>query len=149
MKFTSTMRPDRGFATITAIFILVVLGAMGVALVTIFGGQQRSQAYDILGLKAYQSAHAGLDAGISTIINTGACPAAGTFALAGAPNLQDFNVTVACTPTPDISDAGGTLKMFDLTVTACNNATCPNNTGTVDNYVERQLRATVCQGTAC
>jgi MSHA biogenesis protein MshP len=142
------MRRDRGFAAITAIFILVVLAGMGVALVTIFGGQQRSQAFDILGAKAYQSAHAGLEAGISTILNTGGCPAGG-FSLAGTPSLQDFSVNVVCTPTPAISDAGGTLKMFELKVTACNNATCPNDTGTVANYVERQLRATVCQGTAC
>jgi MSHA biogenesis protein MshP len=144
------MRPDRGFAAIAAIFILVVLAGLGVALVTISGAQQRSQAFDVLGLKAYQSAHAGLDAGISTIINTGGCPAGGTFAVPGAPVLADFRVTVVCTPPPvPASDAGGTLNMFQLVVTACNNATCPDTTGTVDNYVERELRATVCQGTAC
>jgi MSHA biogenesis protein MshP len=143
------MRRDGGFAAISAVFILVVLAGLGVALVSIFGAQQRSQAYDILGLKAYQSAHAGLDAGISTVLNTGACPAGATFQLAGAPSLQDFYVTVACTQLPPINDAGGALNMFQLVVTACNNATCPENTGTVANYIERQMRATVCQGAAC
>jgi MSHA biogenesis protein MshP len=143
------MRPDRGFAAISAIFILVVLAGLGAALVTIFGAQQRSQAFDVLGLKAYQSAHAGLDAGISTIINTGFCPATGTLPVPGAAGLSDFSMTVGCTPTGDITDAGGTLKMFQLVVTACNNATCPDTSGTVQNYVERELRATVCQGTAC
>jgi MSHA biogenesis protein MshP len=143
------MRRDRGFAAITAIFILVVLAGMGAALVTIFGGQQRSQAYDVLGAKAYQSAHAGLDAAISTVIATGNCPAAGTFAVPGAPNLADFSFSVVCNGTPSLNDAGGTLKMFQISVTACNNATCPDATGLVQNYVERQVRATVCQGSAC
>jgi MSHA biogenesis protein MshP len=144
------MRPDRGFAAISAIFILVVLAGLGVALVTISGAQQRSQAFDVLGLKAYQSAHAGLDAGISTIINTGGCPPSGTFPIPGAPGLSDFNINVSCTQIAGpVTDAGGTLNMFQVVVTACNNATCPDTTGNVQNYVERQLRATVCQGTAC
>ena len=143
------MRRDRGFAAITAVFILVVLAGLAASLVTIFGGQQRSQAYDMLGTEAYQSAHAGLDAAISTVIATGNCPATGTFPVPGAPNLAAFSFNVACNATPSINDAGGTLKMFQIVVTACNNATCPDTTGLVQNYVEREMRATVCQGTAC
>jgi MSHA biogenesis protein MshP len=144
------MRPDRGFAAIAALFMLVVLALLGVALVTISGAQQRSQAFDVLGMKAYQSAHAGLDAAIAKILATGSCPAAApAFPLPGATELQGFYVNVSCTqPLPPYNDAGGTLTMFEITATACNNATCPSSGG-VENYVERELRATVCQGTAC
>jgi MSHA biogenesis protein MshP len=143
------MRRDRGFAAITAVFIVFVLAAIGAVLVTISSGQARSQAMDVLGVKAYQSAQAGVEGAVATVLSTGACPPAGPFQLATAPALQDFYVQVTCTPFPPYNDAGGTLNMFEIQVTACNDATCPNNATAAETYVERQLRATVCRGSAC
>lgn len=143
------MRRDRGFAAITAVFLVLVLAAIGAALVTISSGQARSQAMDVLGVKAYQSAHAGVEAAINTVLATGACPPAGPVAVGTAPALQGFNIGVGCTQFPAYNDAGGTLIMFEILVTACNDATCPNNSTAGETYVERQLRATVCRGAAC
>jgi MSHA biogenesis protein MshP len=141
------MRPDRGFAAITAVFVLVVLAGLGVMLVAIFGAQQRSQAFDAQGIRAYQAAHAGAEIAAKLVIANAACPASAPFQLAGAPQLSDFWVKIDCPPPTSHNDAGGSLQMFQLTVTACNSAACPGSAA--DNYVERQLRLTVCQGTAC
>ena len=141
------MRPDRGFAAITAVFVLVVLAGLGAVLVAIFGGQQRSQAGDILGVRAYQAAHAGAEIATKLVITNPVCPASAAFQIAGAPQLSDFWVSINDCVTSTHTDAGGSLNMFRLTVTACNNAVCPG--AAADNYVERQLRITVCQGSAC
>jgi len=141
------MRLDRGFAAIAAIFIIVVLAGLGVAMVAIFGGQQRSQAFDTLGMRAYQAAHTGLEIGTNLTIRNGACPSNTPFQLSAAPQLSDFWVKIDCVPPTDHSDSDGTIKLFQLTVTACNNATCPGTAA--DNYIERQLRATICRGATC
>jgi MSHA biogenesis protein MshP len=140
------MRPERGFAAITAVFVLVVLAGLGVALVAISGAQQRSSALDVLGVRAYQAAHSGTEIATKLVIANGACPANTPFQLAGATELQDFWVQIACTQSSH-SDSGGALNMFQITVTACNTNACPGVAGA--SYVERQLRATVCQGAAC
>ena len=139
------MRPDKGFAAISAIFILVVLAGLGVALVTISAGQQRAQAYDILGMKAYQAANAGMENALYEVLHNGACPGTPSYALTG--NLSDFRVQIDCpNPAPSFND-GGSITIYQITVTSCNQAACPGTTG--DGYVERQLRASVCQGAAC
>jgi MSHA biogenesis protein MshP len=139
------MRRDRGFAAISAVFILVVLAGLGAALVSIFAGQQSGQAYDVLGTKAYQAAHAGMENALYEVLHNGACPATSSYALGGA--LGDFHVNISCPSSPPSFNDGGTITIYDITVTSCNRAACPGTPG--DGYVERQLRASVCQGAAC
>ena len=139
------MRPDRGFAAISAIFILVVLAGLGVALVTISAGQQLAQAYDILGMKAYQAAHAGIENALYEVLHNGACPGTPSYALGGS--LSDFRVQIDCVGPPPAFNDGGSISIYQITVTSCNRAACPGTPG--DGYVERQLRASVCQGAAC
>ena len=89
MKCTSTMRPDpsagprdpnicradahvrpeAGFSAVTAIVILVILAALGAAIVTITGTRSASAALDVLGTKAYQAARAGIEWGAFQIRN--------------------------------------------------------------------------------
>jgi MSHA biogenesis protein MshP len=144
------MRPSRGFAAISAVFILVVLAGLGVALVTISSGQQRSQAYDVLGMKAYQAAHAGIENALYEVLRNGACPGTPSYPLTGS--LSDFSVQIDCTPSAAVND-GGSITIYDITATSCNRPSatppplCPGTPG--DGYVERELRASVCRGTAC
>ena len=137
------MRPDRRFAAISAVFVLVVLAGLGIALVTISSGQQRSQAYDMLGMQAYQAAHAGIENALHKTLRDDACPAAAPYQPAG---LSAFTVKIDCTPTA-ISDPGA-ITIYQITVTACNAAVCPPATPP-EGYVERQLRASVCTGADC
>jgi MSHA biogenesis protein MshP len=135
------MRPDKGFAAISALFVLVVLAGLGVALVTIFGGQQRSQANDILGMRAYQAARAGIEYGLYQAIQNASC-ATTTFALDDL--LTGFSVKVECTGGATTYTDAGTVKVYQITATGCNRAGCP--AAATDGYVERELRASACTG---
>jgi MSHA biogenesis protein MshP len=138
------MRPSRGFAAISAIFVLVVLAGLGVALVTISGAQQRTQAYDILGSQAYQAAHVGVENVLFEALRNSRCPPTTAYQLTGG--LSAFRVEITCdAPTvhDDPTTNGTTIRQF--TVTACNNATCTPATPP-QGYVERQLRGSVCTG---
>ena len=54
----------QGFAIVTAIFILVVLAALGAFIVSISTNQQIGTALDIQGVRAYQAAKSGVEWGI-------------------------------------------------------------------------------------
>lgn len=147
MKCTSPTFPKNrarsgGFAAIAAIFVLVVLAGMGVALVTISSAQQRSSAFDALGSQAYQAARAGIEVGVYQALRNDTC-ANTTVDLTGG--LAAFSVQLQCTVTSHVEAATPATRLFHITATACNRTSCP---GTADaTYVERQLRAVVA-GTA-
>ena len=65
--------PQRGFAAIAAIFLLVVLAALGSFMLSFSNTQQLTSAQDVLGTRAYWAARAGLEWGIGNV--AGACPA--------------------------------------------------------------------------
>ncbi|MGE5758654.1 MAG: hypothetical protein ACM3W8_07285, partial [Sideroxydans sp.] len=54
-------RLQRGFSIVSAIFILVVLAFLGVAMATFSTTQQQSAAMDVMGSRAYQAARAGVE----------------------------------------------------------------------------------------
>jgi len=65
-----------GFLLVTAIFLLVVLAALGAFILTISGTQQTSSALDVQGARAYQAARAGIEsASDQLLISTGAAVA--------------------------------------------------------------------------
>jgi hypothetical protein len=58
-------------------------------------------------------------------------------------NLAGFRARVECASTPH-TEAGAALTMFQITVTACNEAACPSAAASPPAaYVSRQLRVTV------
>src|SRR5476649_2355833 len=64
---------QRGFSLVSAIFLLVVIAALGTFAVTLFTTQQQSATMDVLGSRAYQAARAGIEWGeYQAIINNGA-----------------------------------------------------------------------------
>ena len=75
---------QKGFSLVTAIFLLVGLGALGAAMMTFFTAQQQSSALDVLGSRAYQASRAGIDWGAYQILrNNGGCAAG--YSCANAP----------------------------------------------------------------
>jgi MSHA biogenesis protein MshP len=137
---------QRGFSLISAIFLLVVIAALGTFAVTLSTTQQQSAALDVMGARAYQAARAGIEWGAyQAIINAGAITC-GTFA-APAPNsvtlpagttLQNFTVTVAC-GIAATTEGGVPVTMYQLTSTAKQGAV------TTPDYVERQMSVTIAQ----
>ena len=121
----SIAKRARGFAIVSAIFILVVLAALGAFIVNVFTSQQIGSALDVQGVRVYQAARAGLELGISRWINSGNCTATGT-------TIDGFTVTITTIPT-----AGP--PAFCQIDSLANIGGVPGTLG----YVERQLRAVI------
>ena len=91
---------QKGFAAIAAIFLVVVLAAMGAFMVTFSNTQQLTSAQDLQGTKAYWAARAGLEWGIGNV--AGACPAPPTTLVvpiiqtSPAFPVDTFSVQVTC-----------------------------------------------------
>ena len=151
---------QRGFSIVTAIFLIVVLAALGVFIVSITGLQQSSQQADLQGVRAYQAARAGIEwaafqvldpnnalnpATCSPVVMPG-CPASPTHLSTLGGSLSSFTVSVTCAPTV-ATEGNRDIRVFQITAIACNQpgggapASCPGATGT--GYVERQLTATL------
>lgn len=116
---------QQGFALATAIFLLVVLAALGAAMLTFSSAQHVGSALDVQGARALQAARAGIEWGAYQALRGAGCGGT-TFALDG------FSVTVTASPT-----ASGALTACQLTSTAS-----IGSIGAI-NRVERQLQATV------
>lgn len=125
--------PQRGFSIVSAIFLLVVLSALGAFMLTFSNVQQMTSAQDLQGTKAYQAARAGIDWGAYQVLqNGGNCNASSSVALGG--NLSGFSLVVNCSKTT-YTEAGSTINLYQITATATQ--------GTVGSttYTERQLQA--------
>lgn len=136
---TGTSRFERGFSLISAIFLLVVIAALGTFAVTLSTTQQQDAAADVMGVRAYQAARAGIEwaaFGVSQTASgvqwTGCVPTTTLSGLGGT--LAPFTVTVSCaTPT---SYVDGSNKIWVYTVTSkANTAPVPGTPG----YVERDI----------
>lgn len=152
----SGIRRTRGFAIVSAIFILVVLAALGAFIVNISTTQHIGSALDVQGVRAYQAARAGIEWGVFQVQssngfdyanpNTRTCPAAATssFAPAGT-TLSSFTITVTCNVT---ADANNGPSIYRLVATACSEpvagwtattTACPNTANPGSMYIERRL----------
>ena len=141
MKRIHLSRLQRGFTAISAIFILVVLVALGAAIVTVSTSQQLGSAQDMLGVRAYEAARAGVEWGLYQQRRNNNCLAVSSF-VPPAPTLADFTVTVRCTATVGTQNGPTT---FTVESTACNQpnaGACPNTNNPGARYVERRLDVT-------
>jgi MSHA biogenesis protein MshP len=131
-------KKERGFVMLAAIFILVVLTALGAFVVSVSTNQQVGSALDVQGVRVYQAARSGIDWGLYQRLQASSCLASTSFVPA-APTLAGFTVTVTCTTTVD---ASGGPTIIVVRSTACNQPTggnCPNITTPGANYLERSL----------
>jgi MSHA biogenesis protein MshP len=148
-------RQQRGFGIATALFLLVVLGALTAYLVSLSTTQQKSSTFDLTGAQAFQAARAGVEWGAYELLRNGGgafatgCDAAGY----GAPirqnlpalpgSLSAFTVSVDC-GSAAFTEKSDTFRVYQLRATACSAPAvtgCPGIVGTT--YVERQLLATL------
>jgi MSHA biogenesis protein MshP len=137
-------RRSAGIGLVTAIFLLVVLAGLGVAMVTIFTSQQQSSNLDVQGARAYQAARAGIEWGLFQQLRNGWCKddsQTASFRLPDTSSLSAFAVTVQCTV---VDAAPG--KRWVIVATACNQPgaqdACPNP-GNNPDYVERQVEVQI------
>jgi MSHA biogenesis protein MshP len=136
-----------GMALMSAIFLIVVLIGLGVAMMNLSNVEHDTGSKAILAAKAYYGARAGLDWGIQQAIAAGApCspPLTGsstTFSLTQG-SLSGVTVTVTCAAAPQgPSTCGLTGTSLCQTYYLTSQAT----TGTLGSlsYAERHIEATV------
>ena len=123
---------QQGFAAIAAIFLVVVLAALGGFMLTFSNTQQLGSAQDVLGSRAYWAARAGLEWGIGSVAANPVCPAPAT-----SLTIDVFTVAVTCGPTT-YSEAGAPVNIFQLTSTAAT-AGSPGSA----TYIERSISASM------
>lgn len=123
-----------GFSTVAAIFLLVILAALGGYMVTFSNTQHITSAADLQGSRAYWAARAGIEwAAFQLQASATACPAASS-----SFTLEGFTVTVACEGNA-YTEGGSTRRVFRLTSTA---APAGPTVGSLA-YVERSIHAFV------
>ncbi|MDD2932373.1 MAG: hypothetical protein PHO76_00650 [Methylotenera sp.] len=120
---------QRGFAIIAAIFLLVVLAALGAFMVTFSNTQHLTSAQDVQGSRAYWAARAGLEWGIAS--TTATCPTSPTTL-----SVNSFNVIVTCA-LQTYPEGSATINIFRITSVA--------STGTIGNvgFIERSVSVSI------
>lgn len=121
---------SRGFAAIAAIFLMVVLAALGAFMVTFSNTQQLTSAQDVQGTRAYWAARAGIQWGLNRTFTLNACPAANN----DLGTIEGFRVVVTCSGATYI-EGGVNRNIYQLTSQASS-----GTVGTI-GYVERSLSA--------
>lgn len=128
-----------GFSLISAIFLLVVIAALGLFTLTISTTQQQSSAMDVLGSRAYQAAKAGIEWSIYRITRDGeTCATLTQPTMPAGTQLSVFSVVVNCSSTGPYSDGAANFSVYELTSTA----TTAGDVGSL-GYLERQVRVTI------
>lgn len=132
-----------GFATITALFILVTLALLGAYAAGTASMQHSSSVLDVSGTQAYQAANAGIEWGLASLKAEGpsACTAIGS---ATSFAVDEFTVTLSCSKPAEHLEAGDDNIAYQLEAIACNAASCPGSATEVGNpyYIERNQLVT-------
>lgn len=128
---------QHGFAAVAAIFLVVILAALGSYMVAFSNSQQLTAAQDVQGTRAYWAARAGVEWGLGSVVGSGVppvCPVSPT--TLGTTFDGGFSVTVTCTRA-DYAESGTTRYMFSFTSVASVGAA--GSTG----FTERSISATM------
>ena len=136
---------NKGFLLPAAIFILVILAALGTYALNLTSVQQNTSIQDVQGSRAYQAARAGVEWTAYQVL------APGTTTLASCPTspstltIDSFSVTVTCSKSADYFEQGSdhTIDVYEITSTAS------FGTAGTSGYVERQVALSLskCVGT--
>ncbi len=138
---TSTPDRQQGAAAIAAVFLLVVLAALGAYMLTFSNTQQLTSAQDLQGSRAYWAARAGVGWGIAHIsaqpAGSASCPPAQTLPGGAATFDGGFTVTVTCAQ-QNYTEGGAAVRVFRLVAVATSGGAAGSPA-----YVERSLTATM------
>ncbi len=142
-------RKSAGVGIVTAIFLLVVLAGLGVALVTVFTAQQQATLLDEQGVRAGQAARAGIEWGLFHRLQAkdAACADGSTTTVALEGDvLRQFTVSVACRRVAwQAGTAPNPLDRWFIRATACApalNGACPASANNPD-YVRRVIEVQI------
>ncbi|MBN1958786.1 MAG: pilus assembly protein MshP [Desulfuromonadales bacterium] len=103
---------QRGFTLVQAIFVLVVLGLLGVAMMRLSGVQSSTGVFALQGARAYQAARSGLEWGAAQA-GSGVCnPSPGNDL-----SVDNFNVNVSCT-SQSFDEGSGSYNVYRISALA-------------------------------
>lgn len=131
------MHRQKGFSLVTALFLMVVLAALGAYMVSISGTQHFTTLHAMQGAKAYHAARTGIEWGISRAVAAGACPATTTINTLGG-GLSGFEVTVSCSSS-SYTEKGNTFNIYTLQATGQTTSPAFGTPG----YASRRITATI------
>lgn len=130
--------PQRGFAAVAAIFLVVVLAALGGYMVSFSNTQQLTGAQDVQGSRAYWAARAGLEWGVAAVMaaqtpgsTSTECPTTPT-----SLTVQGMSVVVACTAT-SYTEGGSAVRVLSF------NAIASAGAAASPGFVERSVSASL------
>lgn len=133
-------RSESGFVLPSAIFLVVVLAALGTYLASLSRTSHQSGVLDVQGARAYQAARAGIEWAAWQVIDPqnlqpspAPCPASPAVLSLGD-TLAGFAVSVECVRTLE-TDGADSVAVYQVTATATAGAP-----GEAD-YVERRIQA--------
>lgn len=139
MKFEQ--RRQQGFAAVAAIFLVVLLAALGAFMVSFSNTQHLNSARDLQGSRAYWAARAGLEWGIVAIpANPTLCPnvTATQVAAASIPSpLDGFSITIMCSKNT-YAEQSATSGLATVTIYRIDAQASAGTAGSV-SYVERSI----------
>jgi MSHA biogenesis protein MshP len=132
---------QHGFAAVAAIFLVVLLAALGSFMLSFSNTQQLSSAQDVEGSRAYWAARGGLEwalAGIAGSMPTppATTPAPACPATAAPTTVEGFNMAISCGLT-SYNEGGVAHLIFRITSVASK-----GSVGT-STYIERSVSASL------
>lgn len=101
---------QKGFTLVQAVFILVVLSLIGVAMVRLSGVQSSTSVLALQGARAYQAARSGLEWGAARARAGNGCD--------GTMVVDNFTVAVTCNSQPFTEGSIGPYDVYRINATA-------------------------------
>lgn len=124
--------------------LLSALAIFGASLVVVSTTHQVGGALDLQGARAYHAARGALEWGLYHVLRPGfgGCAGIDNRSIDYPANLAGFRATVTCQASTH-PEGAGTVTMFRITATACNDTDCVTVTARPLGYVNRQVRAVI------
>jgi MSHA biogenesis protein MshP len=130
---------QRGFAAIAAIFLVVILAALGGFMLTFSNSQQLTSAQDVQGTRAYWAARAGLE---WAVVALPATPALCASPVVAPPTpIEGFTIVVNCT-SATYADAGAASGVSPTTIFQSTVTASKGGVGSI-GFIERSVSASI------
>ncbi len=137
MKGLTRYHNQAGFTLVQAIFAVVVLSLLALAMMRLIGVQSATSVMAVQQARAYQAARSGLDWGAARASAAVAAGTADDSECNGNFDADDFTVTVSCTSQSFTEGTTGPYKIYRLSASAVY-----GTIGSVD-YVKRTAEVKV------
>lgn len=106
MKIFSVLKNNAGFTLVQAIFIVVVLALLGVAMMRLIGVQGSTSVLALQGARAYHAARSGLEWGAARASTGNSCN--------GTMTIENFAVNVTCSSQSFTEEEIGSYNVYRI-----------------------------------